>query len=325
MSFREESKKILRKEPCMQRTKYIPGANNTQMRHARKGTVTPEMEFVAARENVPSEMIRDEVARGRMVVPANVLHERLDPMGIGKALLTKINANIGNSATTSCLEDELEKLHMAVHYGADTVMDLSTGADIDEVRKEIIAASPVPVGTVPVYQLIAENKRVETLTVEDFIGIVERQAKQGVDYMTIHCGVLRGHVPMALKRITGIVSRGGALMAQWMYHHGKENPYYVHFDQILAIAAEYDVTLSLGDGLRPGCLADASDRAQFAELETLGELTHRAWEKDVQVMIEGPGHVPFNEIEMNVRKQQEVCMEAPFYVLGPLVTDIAPG
>lgn len=309
----------------MDRTNYVRGKINTQIWHARRGTLTPEIRYAAERENVSPELLRKEVANGRVIIPANVHHHQLELIGIGKLMNIKINANIGNSSTTSDLKEELEKLHMAVHYGADTVMDLSTGSDIDEVRKAIIEQSPVPIGTVPVYQLIAEKKQLENITEEDFIEIVERQAKQGVDFMTIHCGILRQYIPMAVRRITGIVSRGGALMVEWMTMHNKENPYYSHYDEILKIAQEHDVTMSLGDGLRPGCLADASDDAQFAELDTLGELTERAWEKDVQVMVEGPGHIPFNEIEMNVKKQQEVCKGAPFYVLGPLVTDIAPG
>ncbi len=308
----------------MARTEYT-GGTVTQIHHARRGVVTPEMERVAEREGLPPELIRDEVGRGRLVIPANVNHGALDPMGIGVAALCKINANIGNSAVVSEVEQELEKLHTAIHYGADTVMDLSTGGGIDEIREAIIAASPVPIGTVPIYQAVQEVTRVEDLTADGLLANIEHQARQGVDYVTVHCGVLAEHVPLAQHRITGIVSRGGALLAQWMVHHRRQNPLYERYDDILEIARRYDVTLSLGDGLRPGCLADASDAAQFAELRTLGELTRRAWEKDVQVMIEGPGHVPFDQIEMNVRVQMEVCQEAPFYVLGPLVTDIAPG
>jgi len=308
----------------MDRTKFT-GGTATQMHYARKGVVTPEMARVAEREQVEAETIRDEVARGRMVIPANVNHAALDPMGIGINALCKINANIGNSSVHSNVEQELTKLHQAVHFGADTVMDLSTGGGIDEIREAIIAASPVPIGTVPVYQAVQQVTRVEDLTADDLIDNIEHQAKQGVDYMTVHCGVLYEYLPLVQNRITGIVSRGGALHAQWMVHHKQQNPLYVHYDRILEIARKYDVTLSLGDGLRPGCLADASDAAQFAELKTLGELTRKAWEKDVQVMVEGPGHVPFDQIAMNVYKQIEECNEAPFYVLGPLVTDIAPG
>src|SRR5216117_1249248 len=299
----------------------------TQMHFARQGTITPQMQRVAEREALPVELVRDEVARGRLIIPANVNHlaKRLDPMAIGKVAGVKINANIGNSSVHSNVEQELDKLHYAVHYGADTVMDLSTGGGIDEIREAIIAASPVPIGTVPVYQAVQQVTRVEDLTADDLIDNIEHQAQQGVDYMTVHCGVLYEYLPMVQNRITGIVSRGGALHAQWMVHHRKQNPLYVHYDKILEIARKYDVTLSLGDGLRPGCLADASDAAQFAELKTLGELTLRAWEQDVQVMIEGPGHVPMDQIEMNVKKEMEDCHEAPFYVLGPLTTDIAPG
>jgi len=308
----------------MTRTPYT-GETATQMHHARKGVVTPEMARVAEREQAEPEFVRSEVARGRMVIPANVHHTSLDPMGIGINASCKINANIGNSSVHSDVDKELQKLHMAVHYGSDTVMDLSTGGGIDEIREAIIAASPVPIGTVPIYQAVQQVNRVEDLTADDLIDNIEHQAQQGVDYMTVHCGVLYEHLPLVQHRITGIVSRGGALHAQWMVHHRKQNPLYVHFDKILEIARKHDVTLSLGDGLRPGCLADASDAAQFAELKTLGELTRKAWEKDVQVMVEGPGHIPFDQIAMNVLKQIEECSEAPFYVLGPLVTDIAPG
>jgi phosphomethylpyrimidine synthase len=308
----------------MERTKFT-GETATQMHYARRGMVTPEMKRVGEREETAPETIRDEVARGRMVIPANVNHAALDPMAIGINARCKINANIGNSAVTSNVEQELEKLHYSVHFGADTVMDLSTGGGIDEIRAAIIAASPVPIGTVPVYQAVQQVTRVEDLTADDLIDNIEHQAKQGVDYMTVHCGVLYEHLPLVQRRITGIVSRGGALHAQWMVHHRKQNPLFVHYDKILEIARKYDVTLSLGDGLRPGCLADASDAAQFAELKTLGDLTRKAWEKDVQVMVEGPGHVPFDQIAMNVERQIQECNEAPFYVLGPLVTDIAPG
>ncbi len=297
----------------------------TQMYFARKGTITPEMEHVAVREDLDPELIRSEVARGRMIIPANVHHESLEPMAIGVAARCKINANIGNSSTTSNIDGELEKLHAAVHFGADTVMDLSTGGDIDRIRQAIIAKSPVPIGTVPIYQALQEVPRVEDLTAQKLLDVIERQAQQGVDYMTIHAGVLSRYVPLTADRITGIVSRGGAILAQWMTHHRKENPLYTHFDEICEIFKQHDVSFSLGDGLRPGCLADANDEAQFAELETLGELTQKAWKHDVQVMVEGPGHVPMHLVEMNVKKQMEVCHEAPFYLLGPLVTDVAPG
>ncbi|MBI4398585.1 MAG: phosphomethylpyrimidine synthase ThiC [Candidatus Omnitrophica bacterium] len=297
----------------------------TQMHYARRGIITEEMQYVAQREQVEPEFVRSEVARGRAIIPANVHHENLEPMIIGMNFNCKINANIGNSAVTSNVSKELEKLHMAVHLGSDTVMDLSTGGNINAIREAIIAASPVPIGTVPMYQAIQQVKRVEDLSDRDLIDNIEHQAKQGVDYMTIHAGILLEHLPLVKGRITGIVSRGGALMAQWMMHHRKQNPLYTHFDRLCAIFQKYDVSFSLGDSLRPGCLHDASDEAQFAELATLGELTRRAWNYEVQVMVEGPGHIPFDQIEMNVKKQMQVCDEAPFYVLGPLVTDCAPG
>ena len=302
-----------------------PNGNLTQMHFARKGVLTPEMEHVARREEMDPELVRSEVARGRMIIPANVNHTSLEPMGIGVAARCKINANIGNSSTTSNIDGELEKLHAAVHFGADTVMDLSTGGDIDRIREAIIAQSPVPIGTVPIYQALQEVPRVEDLTAEKLLEVIERQAQQGVDYMTIHAGVLAAHVPLTRNRITGIVSRGGAILAQWMVSHHRQNPLYERFDDICEIFKKYDVSFSLGDGLRPGCLADANDEAQFAELSTLGELTQKAWKHDVQVMVEGPGHVPMHLVEMNVKKEMEVCHEAPFYLLGPLVTDIAPG
>jgi phosphomethylpyrimidine synthase len=299
----------------------------TQLESARKGVITPEMDFVARREDLDPELIRAEVARGRLVIPANVNHlkKRLEPMGIGVATACKINANIGNSAVTGTVEDELEKLHTAVHLGSDTVMDLSTGGKIDEIRQAIIDASPVPIGTVPIYQIIQNVKDPADITPRQMLDMVEHQAKQGVDYMTIHAGVLQRYLPMTTKRITGIVSRGGSLMGAWMIAHHQENPWYTHFDELCEIMRAYDVTFSLGDGLRPGCLADANDEAQFAELKTLGELTLKAWEHGCQVMIEGPGHIPMHLVKMNVEKERELCHEAPFYVLGPLVTDIAPG
>ena len=299
----------------------------TQMESARKGIVTPEMEFVAKREELSPELIRDEVARGRMVIPANVHHiaKNLEPMAIGVASKCKINANIGNSAVTSKVDDELEKLHTAVHLGADTVMDLSTGGDIDKIRQAIIDASPVPIGTVPMYQAIQNIKDIGDLKVRDLLDMVERQAQQGVDYMTIHAGLLLEYLPLTTKRVTGIVSRGGSLIAQWMLVRHEQNPWYTNFDELSEILRAHDVTYSLGDGLRPGSLADANDDAQFAELKTLGELTLKAWEHGVQTMIEGPGHIPMHLVKMNVEKQRDMCHEAPFYVLGPLVTDIAPG
>ncbi|MGH9865845.1 MAG: phosphomethylpyrimidine synthase ThiC, partial [Candidatus Acidiferrales bacterium] len=293
--------------------------------YARLGIITEEMEYVAKREKLAPELVRSEVARGRAIIPANIHHKNLEPMGIGVAFKCKINANIGNSATTSKIEDELEKLHRSVHYGSDTVMDLSTGGDIPTIRKAIINASPVPIGTVPIYEALSRVRRTEDLTIELMLEVIEEQAEQGVDYMTIHAGVLREFLPMVRNRITGIVSRGGALLAVWMSHHKKQNFLYEHFDEICKIFKKHDVSFSLGDGLRPGSLADASDEAQFAELKVLGELTKKAWEHDVQVMIEGPGHIPMDQIELQVKKENEMCHEAPFYTLGPLVTDIAPG
>ncbi|MGH9773928.1 MAG: phosphomethylpyrimidine synthase ThiC [Candidatus Acidiferrales bacterium] len=299
--------------------------NFSQMHFARKGLITEEMEFVARREKLAAEFVRDEVARGRAIIPANIHHRNLEPMAIGVGFKCKINANIGNSATTSNIEDELEKLHRAVHYGSDTVMDLSTGGDIPLIRRAIIDASPVPIGTVPIYEAISRVRRPEDLTFDLMLEVIEEQAEQGVDYMTIHAGVLREFLPLVRERITGIVSRGGALLAQWMSFHKAENFLYENFDRICKIFQQHDVSFSLGDGLRPGCLADASDPAQFAELRVLGELTKKAWEYDVQVMIEGPGHIPMDQIELQVKKEVELCSEAPFYTLGPLVTDIAPG
>jgi phosphomethylpyrimidine synthase len=300
----------------------------TQLELARAGTITPEMRYVAQREQLDAELIMDEVARGRMVIPANHVHlaGRLEPMCIGIASTTKINANIGNSAVTSDSQGELEKLHAAVHFGADTVMDLSTGRDIDNIRKVIIEHSTVPIGTVPIYQMLEElGGNIEEMKPQHFLDMVEHQAKQGVDYMTVHCGVLYEHLSLTMGRITGIVSRGGSLIAKWMMTHRQQNPLYTHFEDLCDIMRQYDVTWSLGDGLRPGCIADASDEAQFAELRVLGELVERGWKRGCQVMVEGPGHVPMDQIDMNVKLQMEVCKEAPFYVLGPLVTDIAPG
>jgi phosphomethylpyrimidine synthase len=299
--------------------------NFSQMRYARRGVVTEEMKYVARREKVAPELVRDEVARGRMIIPANINHPELEPMCIGVESLCKINANIGNSAVTSNVNEELKKLHTSVHYGADTVMDLSTGGDIRQIREAILRHSPVPIGTVPIYEAVSRVKRIEDLNADIMLEVIAEQAEQGVDYMTIHAGVLVQYLPLVSKRITGIVSRGGAILAQWMAHHHKQNFLYECFDDICKIFARYDVSFSLGDGLRPGCIADASDEAQFAELKTLGELTKKAWEHDVQVMIEGPGHVPMDKIKEQVDKERELCYEAPFYTLGPLVTDIAPG
>jgi phosphomethylpyrimidine synthase len=299
--------------------------NVSQMHYARKGLITEEMLFVAEKEKLSPELVRDEIAAGRMIIPANINHPELEPMAIGVESLCKINANIGNSAITSDVAEELRKLHTAVHFGADTVMDLSTGGGIHEIREEILRHSPVPIGTVPIYEAVSRVKRIEDLNADLMLEVIEEQAQQGVDYMTIHAGVLVQYLPLVSKRITGIVSRGGAILAQWMAHHHKQNFLYERFDDITKILKKYDVSYSLGDGLRPGCVADASDEAQFAELRTLGELTSKAWEHDVQVMIEGPGHVPMDKIKEQVDKEVEFCHGAPFYVLGPLVTDIAPG
>ncbi len=310
------------------RADWVAGRNGecvTQMRYARQGTITPEMEYVADREGLEAEAIRRELARGRAIIPANIRHLNLEPMGIGVNLNCKVNANIGNSAVVSDIDGERRKLQSALRWGADTVMDLSTGGDINAIRQAILADSPVPIGTVPIYQAVQKVKDPAEFSPDDLLEVIEIQAEQGVDYMTVHCGILLEHLPLVRGRITGIVSRGGSLMAYWMVRHRRQNPLYTHFDKLLQICRRYDVTLSLGDGLRPGCLADASDKAQFAELETLGELTRRAWEQDVQVMVEGPGHVPFDQIRMNVEKERDICGDAPFYVLGPLVTDIAPG
>src|SRR5579872_5882434 len=297
----------------------------TQMHYARQGIITEEMEYVARRENLEPELIRSEVARGRMIIPANIRHVELEPMGIGIAAKCKINANIGNSATTSNIDEEVDKLRTAIKYGADTAMDLSTGGNIHEIREAILRSSPIPIGTVPIYEAVTRVKRVRDLTPELMLEVIEEQAEQGVDYMTIHAGVLREYIPLTRKRITGIVSRGGSIVAHWMVSNNRENPLYERFEDICKIFRKHDVSFSLGDGLRPGCLADASDEAQFAELKVLGELTSKAWEHDVQVMIEGPGHVPMDQIEMQVKKENELCHEAPFYTLGPLVIDIAPG
>ncbi|UPM53755.1 phosphomethylpyrimidine synthase ThiC [Gottfriedia acidiceleris] len=300
--------------------------NITQMHYARKGIITPEMEFIAIRENVSAEFVRDEVAKGRAVIPSNINHPESEPMIIGRNFHVKINANIGNSAVTSSIEEEVEKMTWATRWGADTMMDLSTGKNIHTTREWIIRNSPVPVGTVPIYQALEKvNGIAEDLSWEVFRDTLIEQAEQGVDYFTIHAGVLLRYIPLTAKRVTGIVSRGGSIMAQWCLAHHKENFLYTHFEEICEIMKRYDVTFSLGDGLRPGSIADANDEAQFSELETLGELTKIAWKHDVQVMIEGPGHVPMHLIKENMDKQLEICQEAPFYTLGPLTTDIAPG
>ncbi|EXX84791.1 thiamine biosynthesis protein ThiC [Paenibacillus darwinianus] len=302
------------------------GSNVSQLHYARKGIVTPEMQFIAVREGMDPEFVRAEVAAGRAVIPANVNHPESEPMIIGRHFHVKINANIGNSAVASSIEEEVEKMTWATRWGADTIMDLSTGRNIHTTREWIIRNSPVPVGTVPIYQALEKvNGVAEDLTWEVFRDTLIEQAEQGVDYFTIHAGVLLRYVPLTAKRVTGIVSRGGSIMAAWCLAHHKENFLYTHFEEICEIMKAYDVTFSLGDGLRPGSIADANDEAQFAELDTLGELTQIAWKHDVQVMIEGPGHVPMHLIKENVDRQMEVCGEAPFYTLGPLTTDIAPG
>ncbi|MDB5052131.1 MAG: thiC [Bacilli bacterium] len=302
------------------------GANVTQMHYARQGIITPEMEYIAIREQVASEFVRDEVARGRAIIPSNINHPESEPMIIGRNFLVKINANIGNSAVASSIEEEVEKMRWAARWGADNIMDLSTGENIHTTREWIIRNSPVPIGTVPIYQALEKvNGKAEDLTWEIYRDTLIEQAEQGVDYFTIHAGVLLRYVPMTAKRVTGIVSRGGSIMASWCLAHHKENFLYTHFADICEIMKAYDIAFSLGDGLRPGSIADANDEAQFAELDTLGELTKIAWQHDVQVMVEGPGHVPMHLIKENVDRQMEICQEAPFYTLGPLTTDIAPG
>lgn len=290
--------------------------NMSQMHFARKGLITEEMAYVAQREKISAELVRSEVAKGTMIIPANINHVELEPMAIGVESLCKINANIGNSAIVSNVDEELRKLHTAVHFGADTVMDLSTGGDIPMIREQILRHSPVPIGTVPLYEALSRVKRVEDLNIDLYLEVIEEQAQQGVDYFTIHAGVLIEYVPLVAKRITGIVSRGGAILAQWMTANHKQNFLYENFDRITKVMAKYDVSYSLGDGLRPGCLADASDEAQFAELKTLGELTRQAWKSDVQVMIEGPGHIPMDQIKLQVDKEVELCDGAPVLCAG---------
>ena len=313
--------------PASLRRPVVRGAGPvTQMHYARRGEITPEMEFVALREGLDAEMVRAEVARGRAIIPANVNHPELEPMAIGRRFLVKINANIGNSAVSSSIDEEVDKLRWATLWGADTIMDLSTGPDIHETREWIVRNAPVPVGTVPIYQALEKvGGRPEELTWEIYRDTLIEQAEQGVDYFTVHAGVLLRYVPATARRVTGIVSRGGSIHAKWCLAHHQENFAYTHFREICEIMRAYDVSFSLGDGLRPGSIADANDEAQFAELRTQGELTRIAWEYDVQVMNEGPGHVPMHLIRENMDKQLEWCGEAPFYTLGPLTTDIAPG
>ncbi len=339
----------LRFPTCSPPLRARPGRNVSQMHYARKGEITPEMEFVAIRENqrveaaysaqhpghawgasmpalITPELVRDEIARGRAIVPANINHPELEPMIIGRRFLVKINANIGNSAVTSSIEEEVEKMVWSIRWGADTVMDLSTGANIHETREWLIRNSPVPIGTVPIYQALEKvGGKAEELTWALYRDTLIEQAEQGVDYFTIHAGVLLRYIPMTARRVTGIVSRGGSILAKWCLAHHQENFLYTHFEEICEIMKAYDVSFSLGDGLRPGSIADANDEAQFAELDTLGELTRIAWKHDVQTMIEGPGHVPMHMIQENMTRQLAVCDEAPFYTLGPLTTDIAPG
>ncbi len=306
--------------------KRIDDNVRTQMYYAKKGIITEEMEYVAKIEGIDVELLRSEIARGRCIIPANINHRHQVPMAIGMVASCKINANIGSSALASDTAGEIEKVDVCLKYGADTIMDLSTGGDLDSIREAVIAHSTVPIGTVPIYQILHDcNGKIEDLTIENMLEVLEKQAKQGVSYFTIHAGFLLRFMPHVAKRKMGIVSRGGSLMAAWMMHYHRENPFYEAYDAILDICRKYDVALSLGDSLRPGCLYDASDEAQLSELKVLGELTLRAWEKDVQVMIEGPGHVPLNQIERNMKIEREYCHEAPFYILGPLVTDIAAG
>ena len=314
------------RQPWIEKRLARGDRNFSQMHYARRGELTEEMRFVALRERVAPEFVRDEVARGRAIIPANRNHPELEPMIIGRNFLVKINANIGNSALSSSIQAEVEKLQWATRWGADTVTDLSTGKNIHETREWIVRNSPVPIGTVPIYQCLEKVKgRAEDLNIDVFLETLVEQAEQGVDYFTIHAGVLLRYIPLTAKRVTGIVSRGGSIMAKWCLAHHKESFLYTEFERICEVMKKYDVSFSLGDGLRPGSTADANDAAQFAELETLGELTKVAWKHDVQVMIEGPGHVPMHKIKENMDKQLEICHEAPFYTLGPLVTDIAPG
>jgi phosphomethylpyrimidine synthase len=297
----------------------------TIMQAAQHGRTTYAMELISKKEQIPLSRVKQLLASGQLIIPANPLHEHLEPIAIGQETSVKINANLGTSQITSSPEEELKKLAVAKQFGAHTVMDLSTGKDIDATRQLMIQAATLPLGTVPIYQVYEHLKSVEQMRADDLLAMIEHQAKQGVDYMTLHCGLLKEHLPLVKERLSGIVSRGGGLLAAWMMKHQMQNPLYTHYDQVLDILAKYDVTLSLGDGLRPGCLHDATDDAQIAELKTLGELTKRAWEKGVQVMIEGPGHIPLHEIEMNVQLQKKYCHGAPFYVLGPLVIDCAAG
>jgi len=297
----------------------------TQLSYARQGKITKEMKYVASVENIDVDVLKQSIANGSVIIPANVNHKNLKPIAIGKGVKTKINANIGASRVRASIDEELEKIRLCMKYGADTAMDLSTGGNLNEIRKAIINEATIPIGTVPTYQVIEEHNTIDDLKKEDWLDVIEQQAKQGVDYMTIHAGVLRKTLPLLKGRITGVVSRGGAILVRWMKINNKENPLYTQYEQICEIFKKYDVTFSLGDSLRPGCLHDATDKAQIAELKILGDLTLKAREQDCQVMVEGPGHIPLNEIKLNVELQKKYCHNAPFYVLGPLVTDIAPG
>jgi len=297
----------------------------TQQGFARKGIVTDFMKHVAQDEQVPVEVLLERLRKGTVVIPANKRRKNLKPVGIGEGLRIKVNVNLGRSQTSSCLSEEMEKVKIAMQLGADTIMDLSTGPGLKEIRSAILSFCHLPLGTVPVYEACDEAKDPKDITLDEFFDVIRRQAEEGVDFMTIHAGLIRSHIPYIKQRLTGVVSRGGAVMLRWMQWHDRENPYYEYFDDVLDICKEYDVTISLGDGLRPGSLYDASDEAQMRELQTLGELVQRAWDKGVQVMVEGPGHIPLHEIAWNVKKQKETCKGAPFYVLGPLVTDIAAG
>ncbi len=315
-----------RRQPWIDARLAASDGNLSQMHYARRGIITEEMRFCAIRERVDPEFVRSEVALGRAIIPANIKHPELEPMIIGRNFLVKINANIGNSAVRSSIEEEVEKLQWSTRWGADTVMDLSTGKQIHTTREWILRNSPVPIGTVPIYQALEKVKgKAEDLNMDIFLETLEEQAEQGVDYFTIHAGVLLRYIPLTARRVTGIVSRGGSIMAKWCLYHHKENFLYTEFERICALMQRYDISFSLGDGLRPGCIADANDEAQFGELRTLGELTQIAWKHDVQVMIEGPGHVPMHKIKENMDEQLRLCHEAPFYTLGPLTTDIAPG
>jgi phosphomethylpyrimidine synthase len=304
---------------------FFTGGHMTQMLQAIHGKTTAAMEIVSKQESIPLNELKQLMASGQLIIPANPLHFNLNPIAIGRAAKVKINANLGTSQISSQIKSEIEKLQTAMQFGADTVMDLSTGKLIDETRVAMLSESSVPLGTVPIYQAYDQLQNLEDLQIEHLLEMIEHQAKQGVDYMTLHCGILKEHLPLVKKRLSGIVSRGGGLLAAWMHKTQKQNPLYTHYDAVLDILAKYDVTISLGDALRPGCIHDSTDEAQLAELKTLGELTKRAWERGVQVMVEGPGHIPLNEIEYNMQIQQELCHGAPFYVLGPLVVDCAAG